>query len=127
MKQSKYGGVTIRYGKQNIEWRGEKVSKLGLKMSTPEGFGVLITGGYCGVLETSVPTSYYGKMGGICGNGDGVKNNADYFLPNGEVMNVNRGEKNWEMTGYNGPTSPLFKMAISMETNRDSMLFFERL
>ena len=47
----KYGGVTIFYGKQNIEWRGEKDSTVGLKMSTPEGFGVLVTGGYCGVLE----------------------------------------------------------------------------
>ena len=109
----KYGGVTILYGKQNIEWHGEKDSTVGLKMSTSEGFGVLITGGYCGVLETSVPTSYYGKMGGICGNCDGIKNNADYFSPNGVVMNVNRGEKNWEMSGYDGPTSPLSKWQLA--------------
>jgi hypothetical protein len=119
----KYGGVTIRYGKQNIEWRGEKVSKLGLKMNTPEGFGVLIEGGYCGVLETSVPTSYYGKMGGICGNGDGVKNNADYFAPNGVVMDVKRGTKNWEMSGYNGPTSPLSKWQLAWKPTGSNCYF----
>ena len=109
----KFGGVTIRYGKQNVEWHGEKDSTMGLKMSTPEGFGALIIGGYCGVLETSVPKNYYGKMGGICGNADGAKNAADYFSPSGEIMNVNRGAKQWEMTGYNGPTSPLSKWQLA--------------
>ena len=119
----KYGGVIIRYGKQNIEWRGEKDSTVGLKMSTPEGFGVLIEGGYCGVLETSVPTSYYGKMGGICGNGDGVKNNADYFAPNGVVMDVKRGAKKWEMSGYNGPTSPLSKWQLAWKPTGSNCYF----
>ena len=109
----KFGGVTVRYGKQNVEWRGVKDATMGLKMSTPEGFGVLIMGGYCGVLETSVPTTYYGRMGGICGNADGAKNAADYFSPSGELMNVDRGAKQWEMTGYNGPTSPLSKWQLA--------------
>ena len=109
----KFGGVTIRYGKQNVEWRGAKDATMGLKMSTPEGFGALIMGGYCGVLETSVPTTYYGRMGGICGNADGAKNAADYFSPSGELMNVDRGAKQWEMTGYNGPTSPLSKWQLA--------------
>jgi hypothetical protein len=109
----KFGGVTVRYGKQNVEWRGVKDATMGLKMSTPEGFGVLIMGGYCGVLETSVPKNYYGIMGGICGNADGAKNAADYFSPSGELMNVNRGAKQWEMTGYNGPTSPLSKWQLA--------------
>jgi hypothetical protein len=109
----KFGGVTVRYGKQNVEWHGVKDSTMGLKMSTPEGFGALIIGGYCGVLETSVPTTYYGRMGGICGNADGAKNAADYFSPSGEIMNVNRGAKQWEMTGYNGPTSPLSKWQLA--------------
>ena len=109
----KFGGVTIRYGKQNVEWHGEKDVTDGLKMSTPEGFGLLIIGGYCGVLETNVPKNYYGKMGGICGNADGAKNAADYFSPSGEIMNVNRGANQWEMTGYNGPTSPLSKWQLA--------------
>ena len=109
----KFGGVTIRYGKQNVEWHGAKDVTMGLKMSTPEGFGALIIGGYCGVLETSVPTNYYGRMGGICGNADGAKNAADYFSPSGEIMNVNRGASQWEMTGYNGPTSPLSKWQLA--------------
>ena len=109
----KFGGVTVRYGKQNVEWHGVKDVTMGLKMSTPEGFGALIIGGYCGVLETSVPTTYYGRMGGICGNADGAKNAADYFSPSGEIMNVNRGAKQWEMTGYNGPTSPLSKWQLA--------------
>jgi hypothetical protein len=109
----KFGGVTVRYGKQNVEWRGAKDTTMGLKMSTPEGFGVLIMGGYCGVLETSVPTTYYGRMGGICGNADGAKNAADYFSPSGELMNVDRGAKQWDMTGYNGPSSPLSKWQLA--------------
>jgi hypothetical protein len=109
----KFGGVSIRYGSQNVEWHGEKDVTMGLKMSTPEGFGALIIGGYCGVLETSVPTNYYGRMGGICGNADGAKNAADYFSPSGEIMNVNRGAKQWEMTGYNGPTSPISKWQLA--------------
>ena len=109
----KFGGISIRYGKQNVEWRGVKDETMGLKLSTPEGFGALIIGGYCGVLETSVPTNYYGRMGGICGNADGAKNAADYFSPSGEIMNVNRGAKQWEMTGYNGPNSPISKWQLA--------------
>jgi hypothetical protein len=109
----KFGGVTIRHGKQNVEWHGEKDVTDGLKMSTPEGFGALIIGGYCGVLETSVPMNYYGRMGGICGNADGAKNAADYFSPSGEIMNVNRGAKQWEMTGYDGPTSLISKWQLA--------------
>ena len=109
----KIGGVSIRYGNQNVEWRDTKSSTLGLKLSTPEGFGVLVSGGYCGILETSVPTNYYGRMGGICGNADGAKNAADYFSPDGVVMNVNRGAKQWEMSGYNGPNSPLSKWQLA--------------
>jgi len=109
----KFGGVTIRYGSQNVEWHGKKDVTMGLKMSTPEGFGLLVIGGYCGVLETSVPANYYGRMGGICGNADGAKNAADYFSPSGEIMNVNRGAKKWEMTGYNGPTSPISKWQLA--------------
>jgi hypothetical protein len=109
----KFGGVTIRYGKQNVEWRGAKDVTDGLKMTTPEGFGALIIGGYCGVLETSVPKTHYGRMGGICGNADGAKNAADYFSPSGELMDVNRGAKQWEMSGYNGPASPLSKWQLA--------------
>jgi hypothetical protein len=119
----KFGGVTVRYGKQNVEWRGAKDVTNGLKMSTPEGFGVLIIGGYCGVLETSVPTNYYGRMGGICGNADGAKNAADYFSPGGEIMNVNRGAKRWEMTGYNGPNSPLSKWQLAWKPTGSRCFF----
>ena len=52
-------------------------------------------------------------MGGICGNGDGVKNNVDYSAPSGVVMDVKRGAKKWEMSGYNGPTSPLSKWQLA--------------
>jgi hypothetical protein len=109
----KFGGVTIRHGKQNVEWRGAKDVTDGLKMTTPDGFGALIIGGYCGVLETSVPKTHYGRMGGICGNADGAKNAADYFSPSGELMDVNRGAKQWEMSGYNGPASPLSKWQLA--------------
>jgi hypothetical protein len=108
-----FGGVQIRYGKQVIEWKGAAMQPAGLKLTTPNGFSVMISGGYCGVLETNVPTDFFGKMQGICGNADGVKSVADYADPNGAVLNVNRGAKNWEMGGYNGPESPLSKWQLS--------------
>jgi len=108
-----FGGVQIRYGKQVIEWKGAAMQPAGLKLTTPNGFSVMISGGYCGVLETNVPTDFFGKMQGICGNADGVKSVADYADPNGAVLNVNRGAKNWEMGGYNGPDSPVSKWQLS--------------
>ena len=108
-----FGGVKIHYGKQVIEWKGEKMQPTSLKVTTPNGFSVMISGGYCGVLETNVPTSFFGKMQGICGNADGAKNSADFMNPNGEIMNVNYGAKNWEMSGYNGPDSPISKWQLS--------------
>jgi len=108
-----FGGVQIRYGKQVVEWKGATMQPAGLKITTPNGFSVMVSGGYCGVLETNVPTSFFGKMQGICGNADGAKNSADFMNPNGEIMNVNYGAKNWEMSGYNGPDSPISKWQLS--------------
>ena len=108
-----FGGVKIHYGKQVIEWKGDKMQPTSLKITTPNGFSVMISGGYCGVLETNVPTSFFGKMQGICGNADGAKNTGDYTNPNGEIMNVNYGAKKWEMSGYGGPDSPLSKWQLS--------------
>ena len=117
------GGIQIRYGKQNIEWRGHKPQTVGLKLTTPEGFGVLVTGGYCGVLETSVPEIYYGKMSGICGNGNGVRDNNDYVTPSGVVVDVKRGTKSWEMSGYGGPTSYLSKWQLAWKPYGTDCLF----
>ena len=117
------GSIQIRYGKQNIEWRGEKDQTVGLKMTTPDGFGILVTGGYCGVLETSVPESYYGKMSGICGNANGLKENADYVTPAGVVVDVKRGTKSWEMSGYGGPTAYLSKWQLSWKPYGTDCLF----
>lgn len=117
------GGIQVRYGKQNIEWRTTKVQTTGVKISTPSGFGVLVTGGYCGVLETSVPESYYGKMSGICGNGNGFKEATDYSTPGGAVLDVKRGTKSWEMSGYGGPTSYLSKWQLSWKPYSTDCLF----
>ena len=108
-----FGGVQVRYGKQVIEWKGVSMQPASLKVTTPNGFSVVISGGYCGVLETNVPTAFFGKMQGICGNADGVKDTKDFSDPNSVVMNVNRGAKNWEMGGYNGPNSPLSKWQLA--------------
>ena len=120
-----FGGVQIRYGKQVVEWKGSSVKSTGLKITTPNGFSVMITGGYCGVLETNVPTSFFGKMQGICGNADGVKSAADCMNPNGVTMNVNYGGKKWEMGGYNGPDSPLSKWQLSWKP-RGSECYFAK-
>jgi len=118
-----FGGVQIRYGKQVIEWKGATMQPAGLKLTTPNGFSVVISGGYCGVLETNVPTSFFGKMQGICGNADEVKNTADFKNPNGEIMNVNYGANNWEMSGYNGPASPLSKWQLSWKPHGTECYF----
>jgi hypothetical protein len=120
-----FGGVQIRYGKQVVEWKSTTVKSMGLKITAPNGFSVMVSGGYCGVLETNVPTSFFGKMQGICGNADGVKNGADCMNPNGATMNVNYGAKNWEMTGYNGPDSPLSKWQLSWKP-RGSECYFAK-
>jgi hypothetical protein len=120
-----FGGVQIRYGKQVVEWKGANVKSMGVKITTPNGFSVMISGGYCGVLETNVPTMFFGKMQGICGNADGAKNGADYIDPNGATMNVNYGGKNWEMSGYNGPNSPLSKWQLSWKP-RGSECYFTK-
>jgi hypothetical protein len=118
-----FGGVQIRYGKQVIEWKGATMQPAGLKLTTPNGFSVMISGGYCGVLETNVPTAFFGKMQGICGNADGVKDFADYMGPNGDVMNVNRGSRNWEMGGYDGPNSPVSKWQLSWKPHGTECYF----
>ena len=120
-----FGGVQIRYGKQVIEWKGNKLQPAGLKLTTPNGFSVMISGGYCGVLETNVPTAFFGKMQGICGNADGTKHANDYADPNGVVMNVNHGAKKWEMGGYNGPDSPLSKWQLAWKP-RGSECYFAK-
>jgi len=120
-----FGGIQIRYGKQVIEWKGNKMQPAGLKLTTPNGFSVMISGGYCGVLETNVPTAFFGKMQGICGNADGTKHANDYADPNGVVMNVNRGAKKWEMSGYNGPDSPLSKWQLAWKP-RGSECYFAK-
>jgi len=120
-----FGGVQIRYGNQVVEWKNNKAKSRGVKITTPNGFSVMITGGYCGVLETNVPTSFFGKMQGICGNADGVKSAADCMNPSGVIMNVNYGAKKWEMSGYNGPESPLSKWQLSWKP-RGSECYFTK-
>ena len=120
-----FGGLQIRYGNQVVEWKGASVKSTGLKITAPNGFSVMVSGGYCGVLETNVPTTFFGKMQGICGNADGVKSAADYMDPNGATMNVNYGSKNWEMSGYNGPNAPLSKWQLSWKP-RGSECYFTK-
>ena len=120
-----FGGVQIRYGNQVVEWKNNKAKSRGVKITTPNGFSVMVTGGYCGVLETNVPTSFFGKMQGICGNADGVKSAADCMNPNGVTMNVNYGAKNWENSGYDGPNAPLSKWQLSWKP-RGSECYFTK-
>jgi hypothetical protein len=117
------GGVRVSYGKQSVEWRGEKATSNGLKVTTPNGFGAMITGGYCGTLETNVPQAYFGKMEGICGNADGAKDARDYFDPSGKVMDVRRGTRRWEMSGYGGASSPLSKWQLAWKPKGDYCYF----
>ena len=117
------GGAAIRYGKQSVEWRGEKATASGLKITGRNGFNVFIEGGYCGVLEVNVPQEHFGKMEGICGNADGKRDGNDFADGYGKTMNVNYGTKNWEMSGYGGPTSPLSKWQLAWKALGTDCLF----
>jgi hypothetical protein len=118
-----FGGVQVKYGKQTIEWKGQKATATGMKIITKNGFMVMIQGSYCGVLEVNVPIPYYGKMSGICGNADGNKNVDDFKGSDGKVMDVNYGGKSWEMSGYGGPTAPLSKWQLSWKPLGSSCYF----
>ena len=119
----RFGGVQVKYGKQTIEWKGKKATATGMKIITKNGFMVMIEGSYCGVLEINVPISYYGKMSGICGNSDGIKNADDFKTSYGKIIDVNYGKKKWEMSGYGGPTAPLSKWQLSWKPQGSSCYF----
>lgn len=118
-----FGGIQVKYGKQTIEWKGQKATATGMKIITKNGFMVMIQGSYCGVLEVNVPIPYYGKMSGICGNADGNKNRDDFKGSDGKVMDVNYGGKSWEMSGYGGSTAPLSKWQLSWKPLGSSCYF----
>jgi hypothetical protein len=119
----KFGGLEVRYGTQNIEWRGTSSKTTGTKIVAPNGFGVMVMGGYCGIVEVNVPEKYFNNVDGICGNADGTRDTNDYKNPDGIVMNVNRGAKNWGMSGYNGPTSPLSKWQLAWKPSGSDCFF----
>jgi len=119
----RFGNVNVKYGKQSIEWKGHKASATGMKITTKNGFMVMIEGSYCGVLEVNAPIPYYGKMSGICGNADGNKNGNDFGGIDGKVMDVNYGKNRWDMSGYGGPTAPLSKWQLSWKPLGSSCYF----
>jgi hypothetical protein len=110
---TKVGGVDIRYGNQGLEWRADSYKTKGVKFSFPNGFGLLVSGGYCGVVEINVPADRFGRVSGICGNADGKKDGKDFADPSGNVMNVNYGGRNWQESGNYGPDSPLSEWEIT--------------
>ncbi len=118
-----FGGAKVRYGKQNIAWRNQKAETTAITITGPAGFSVMIEGGYCGTLEVNVPTTYFGKMKGLCGNADGTATNADFSSPDGKIMDVRRGAKNWQMSGYGGPSSPLSKWQLAWKPVGAECLF----
>ena len=119
----RFGNVNVKYGKQSIEWKGHKATATGMKITTKNGFMVMIEGSYCGVLEINAPVPYYGKMSGICGNADGNKNGNDFGGIDGKVMDVNYGKNRWDMSGYGGPTAPLSKWQLSWKPVGSSCYF----
>ena len=119
----KIGGVSLRYGSQVIEWRKDSAKVTSLKITGANGFSALVAGGYCGTIEVNAPEPFYGKMQGLCGNADGVRDTSDYKDPSGVVLDVKRGTKNWEMSGYGGPTSPLSKWQLSWKPTGTNCFF----
>ncbi len=121
----KIGGVSLRYGNQEIEWRKDSAKVTSLKITGANGFSALVAGGYCGTIEINAPEQYYGKMQGLCGNADGVRDKSDYKDPSGKILDVKRGKKRWEMSGYGGPTSPLSKWQLSWKPTRTNCFFIK--
>jgi hypothetical protein len=119
----KVGGVSLRYGNQVIEWRKDSAKVTSLKITGENGFSALVAGGYCGTVEINAPEPFYGKMQGLCGNADGVRDNSDYKDPTGKVLDVKRGTRGWEMSGYGGPTSPLSKWQLSWKPTGTDCFF----
>jgi hypothetical protein len=119
----KVGGVSLRYGNQVIEWRKDSAKVTALKITGANGFSALVAGGYCGTVEINAPEPFYDKMQGLCGNADGVRDTSDYKDPSGVILDVKRGTKNWEMSGYGGPTSPLSKWQLSWKPTGTDCFF----
>ena len=119
------GGLKVRYGNQVVEWKGLSSRRTGLKFMTKDGFGVMIEGGYCGVVEVNVPEKYFGRMTGICGNADNRRDAGDFKAPDGKVMNVRYGTRSWEMSGYGGPSAPLSRWQLAWKPTGPDCKFKE--
>ncbi|NDC32022.1 MAG: hypothetical protein EBZ58_14060 [Bacteroidetes bacterium] len=116
------GGVKIKYGNQLFEWKDKGVTTKALKIKIPNNFEVMVAEGYCGTVSIKAPNSDLGKVSGICGNADGIRDNNDYKNPAGELVNVNRGKSGWEI-GNGGPSFPLEKWQLEWKAIGDNCLF----
>ncbi len=120
-----YGGVDLYYGTQSFEWKNIKEKVLSLKLTFPNGFSVGLFGSYCGTLEINCPEKMFGKVTGICGNSDGSNDKLDFKNKEGDMMNVNFGNKNWEFSGNDGPNSPMSKWQLAWKAYDYDCLFLK--
>ncbi len=120
-----YGGVDIYYGSQKFEWKNIKEKVLSLKLTFPNGFSVGLFGSYCGTLEINCPEKMFGKVTGICGNSDGSNDKLDFKNKEGDMMNVNFGNKNWKFSGNDGPNSPMSKWQLAWKAYDYDCLFLK--
>ena len=116
------GGIKIKYGKQLFEWKDKGVTTKALKIKIPNNFEVIVAEGYCGTVSIKAPQQELGKVSGICGNADGVRDSNDYRNPAGELVNVNRGKPGWE-NGNGGPSFPLTKWQLEWKALGNTCLF----
>ena len=116
------GGVKIKYGNQLFEWKDKGVTTKALKIKLPNNFEVMVAEGYCGTVSIKAPNTVFGKISGICGNADGIKDANDYKNAAGELVNVNRGKAGWEI-GNGGPAFPLEKWQLEWKVLGSKCLF----
>ena len=116
------GGVKIKYGNQLFEWKDKGVTTKALKIKLPNNFEVMVAEGYCGTVSIKAPNTVFGKISGICGNADGIKDANDYKNAVGELVNVNRGKAGWEI-GNGGPAFPLEKWQLEWKALGSKCLF----
>jgi hypothetical protein len=85
-----------------------------------DGFSVQQSGT---TLTVTAPASYEGQMMGICGEDTPFQGNHNFRTPDGNIADVNYGQRGWEMGGYGGPNTKLSRWHLAWKPSLNQCLF----
>lgn len=85
-----------------------------------DGFSVQQSGT---TLVVVVPASYEGEMMGICGEDTPLKGKHNFRTPDGNIVDVEYGQRGWEMGGYGGPNTKLSRWHFSWKPSIEQCMF----